>query len=90
MCRSPDDETKFLAKPDNPEDWSVEASLYIDASPGAIKPVGFSRANESLPDGATDNGFGLYGGWAYHKDDPEAALEMKFLATPTNESDVFL
>lgn len=63
--------------------------MYIDLTEGAVNPVRFALDNETLPSGASSVGFGLYGGWAYHKKD-NATIEMNFLATPTNETGVYL
>ena len=69
--------------------WSTEPTMYVDLTEGATNPVGFTTGNETLPSGATVVGFGLYGGWAFHKQ-KDASLEMKFLATPTNETGIYL
>lgn len=63
--------------------------MYVDLTEGAANPVGFTMDNKTLPKGASAVGFGLYGGWAFHKQG-NADLEMKFLATPTNETGIYL
>lgn len=63
--------------------------MYVDTTDGAMNAVGFVAGNETAPDGATVTGFGLYGGWAFHRDD-SSSIEMKFIASPTNETDVYL
>jgi hypothetical protein len=63
--------------------------MYVDLTEGATNPIGFVNDNETLPSGASTVGFGLYGGWAFHKQN-NANIEMKFLATPTNETGIYL
>ncbi|KAJ4303507.1 hypothetical protein N0V90_002403 [Kalmusia sp. IMI 367209] len=84
-----DDDTKFIAKADSTVSWSSSPTMYVDLTDGAANPVGFVTDNGTLPSGATVVGFGLYGGWAFHKQN-DSALEMKFLATPTNETGIYL
>ncbi|KAL1595208.1 hypothetical protein SLS60_009896 [Paraconiothyrium brasiliense] len=84
---------KFVAKANTTAastlDWSPEPTMYIDMTEGVANPIGFAKDNETLPSNATTVGFGLYGGWAFHKPD-DADIEMKFLATPTNETGIYL
>lgn len=61
--------------------------MYIDTTTG-LNAVGFTFSTGNLTDGETVDGFGLYGGWAFHMND-EDKVEMKFYATPTNETDVY-
>lgn len=63
--------------------------MYIDTTEGSLNAVGFVQGNQTLGDGSTTTGFGLYGGWAFHTND-ESTIEMKFVATPTNETDIYL
>lgn len=79
----------FVANPDNSTNWPSARTMYVDVTEGAVEPVGFALANETLRDGKTTSGFGLYGGWAFHKQN-SSAIEMKFIATPTNETDIYL
>ncbi|KAF2687907.1 hypothetical protein K458DRAFT_414976 [Lentithecium fluviatile CBS 122367] len=81
--------TEFVATPDTTVDWDSEPTMYIDTTEGAINAVGFVKGNETLGDGETTTGLGLYGGWAFHKVE-NSTIEMKFIATPTNESDIYL
>ena len=89
MTPADDDTTKFVARPERTMDWPSEPTLFIDITEGAMNPVGFVKGNETVPHGTEVSGFGLYGGWAFHKN-AEASIEMKFLATPTNETDLYL
>ncbi|KAH7390704.1 hypothetical protein BKA66DRAFT_607726 [Pyrenochaeta sp. MPI-SDFR-AT-0127] len=82
------DDAKLIATPDSTASWSSEPSLYIGADDGDLKKIGFSAGNETIPDGAIVAGFGLFGGWAYNSEHA-GAIEMKFVASPTNETDVY-
>lgn len=62
--------------------------MYIGAEVGDIKSVGFAAGNERTADGATVAGFGLFGGWAFNNVNA-GAIEMNFVASPTNETDVY-
>ena len=84
-----DDDTEFIATPERTMDWPAEPTLFIDMTEGTNNPVGFVKGNETLENGSTISGFGLYGGWAFHKNG-EGSIEMNFLATPTNETDIYL
>ncbi|KAF2640243.1 P-loop containing nucleoside triphosphate hydrolase protein [Massarina eburnea CBS 473.64] len=80
--------TEFVAAPDVTVEWESSPTLYVDTTAGAINPIGFIKQNETLPEGATAIGFGLYGGWAYHRQE-ESDIQMKFIATPTNETGIY-
>ncbi|KAF1979902.1 hypothetical protein BU23DRAFT_108213 [Bimuria novae-zelandiae CBS 107.79] len=83
---------KFVAKGNSTgtaPSLSSKPTMYVDVTEGASNPVGFTTDNETLPSGATAVGFGLYGGWVFHKQQ-NSSLEMKFIATPTNETGIFL
>ncbi|KAF2445481.1 hypothetical protein P171DRAFT_430892 [Karstenula rhodostoma CBS 690.94] len=81
---------KFVARANTTSPaWPTEPTMYVDLTEGAAISVGFTTDNKTLPDGATSVGFGLYGGWVFHKQD-DADIEMKFLATPTNETGIYL
>lgn len=84
-----DDETEFLASPDSTVDWASQLTMYVDTTGGSLNTVGFVKGNETVQGSGTTSGFGLYGGWAFHKNSEEA-IEMKFVATPTNETDIYL
>lgn len=83
------DDVQFVATPDRTTDWTALPTMYVDNSTDAYSPIGFVLGNETLGDGLSDSGFGLYGGWAFHKNG-DGEVEMKFHATPTNETDVYL
>ncbi|KAF2799929.1 hypothetical protein K505DRAFT_229909 [Melanomma pulvis-pyrius CBS 109.77] len=84
------EDAEFVATPNRTVDgWSAEPTLFIDLTEGANNPIGFVKKNESLGSGSTVSGFGLYGGWAFHKDDG-GPIAMKFLASPTNETGIYL
>jgi hypothetical protein len=68
--------------------WASRPRLYIGADAGDLKSVGFAFANETHEAGAIDTGFGLFGGWAFNNI-KDGAIEMNFVATPTNETDVY-
>lgn len=69
--------------------WTSQPTMYVDLTEGAANPVGFTTDNDTLSSSATVVGFGLYGGWAFHKQESES-LEMNFLAEPTNETGIYL
>lgn len=82
--------SKFVAKSNTTTHaWSTDPMMYIDMTEGTNNPVGFIHDNETLPSGASTVGFGLYGGWAFHKQG-DSEIEMKFLAAPTNETGIYL
>jgi hypothetical protein len=58
-----EENTEFVATPNTTVDWDVEPTMYIDTTAGVINPVGFVKGNETLPEGSTTTGLGLYGGW---------------------------
>jgi hypothetical protein len=68
--------------------WSGLPILAVDNSTGASNPVSFVNENDTENVGSI-SGFGLYGGWAFHKNGA-GEVEMKFIATPTNESGIYL
>ncbi|KAL5447409.1 hypothetical protein PMIN06_007492 [Paraphaeosphaeria minitans] len=47
--------------------WSTEPTMYVDLTEGATNPIGFTQDSKTLPSGTSSVGFGLYGGWAFHK-----------------------
>jgi hypothetical protein len=81
---------KFVAKANTTAISTLAGpTMYVDLTEGAANPIGFVKDNETLPGGASTVGFGLYGGWAFHKQN-DANIEMKFLAAPTNETGIYL
>ncbi|KAF2195355.1 hypothetical protein K469DRAFT_722603 [Zopfia rhizophila CBS 207.26] len=84
-----DESTEFVATPDRAMDWASQPTMYIDTTSDAFNPVGFTIGNETVDNSSTVTRFGLYGGWAFHRDD-EGIVEMKFYATPINETDIYL
>ena len=88
-----EDSDRFVARAssagsDDPS-WFSERTMFVDLTEGATSAVGFVADSERLPTGATTVGFGLYGGWAFHKQ-ADTSLEMKFVAAPTNETGIYL
>lgn len=79
---------QFVASPESPMNWSTLPILAVDNTTGASNPVSFVNSNDT-EDAGSVSGFGLYGGWAFHKNGA-GEVEMKFIATSTNESDVYL
>lgn len=83
------DDAEFEATPDETvENWTG-AYMAIDLTEEANNPVKFVNPNDTAPSGATKTGFGLYGGWAFHKDG-DGPVAMNFLASPTNETGIYL
>ena len=83
------DEAEFIAHPNRTIEGFTQPTLYVDLNAGTNDPLGFVGDNEKPPSGATVTGFGLYGGWAFHRNNGEP-IAMKFLASPTNETNVYL
>ncbi|KAF2711637.1 hypothetical protein K504DRAFT_523069 [Pleomassaria siparia CBS 279.74] len=81
-------DNQFLATPDGTLAGVTQPALYIDTTEGANNPVGFASTDD-MPTGGNDTGFGLYGGWAYHLDN-DGTIAMNFLASPTNETGIYL
>jgi hypothetical protein len=69
--------------------WPAHPVMYIDTNPKSSEAVGFAFSNATLNGTMSATGFGLYGGWAFHKG-ADAEVEMKFYATPTEDNDVYL
>ncbi|KAF2819689.1 hypothetical protein CC86DRAFT_471788 [Ophiobolus disseminans] len=82
------DDQKFVVTANGTTGWKSHPSMYIGAETGDVKSVGFKFDNETKADGAIVTGFGLFGGWAYNNIEA-GAIEMSFVATPTNETDVY-
>jgi hypothetical protein len=83
------EDAEFLATPDRTIEGWEEPAFAIDLTEGVNNPVKFVKANSTLGSDATVSGFGLYGGWAFHKDNG-GPIAMKFLASPTNETGIYL
>jgi hypothetical protein len=83
------EDAEFLATPDRTIEGWEEPAFAIDLTEGVNSPVKFVKANSTLGSDATVSGFGLYGGWAFHKDNG-GPIAMKFLASPTNETGIYL
>lgn len=81
------DDTRFVASPVNNLNWTTNPSMYIFADAGNIKTVGFVSNYKNVSDGAIVTDFGLFGGYAYN--DEYGAIEMYFVALPTNETDIY-
>jgi hypothetical protein len=63
--------------------------MYIGADNGDMKTVGFAADDKAIPKGAVVAGFGLFGGWAFNNNVKDGVIEMKFVASPTTEEDVY-
>ncbi|KAF2267367.1 hypothetical protein CC78DRAFT_577078 [Lojkania enalia] len=83
------DDAQFVATPERTVGWAAQPTMLVDMDTNSFDPVGFTWGNETLDNSSSTVGFGIYGGWAFHRND-EGTIEMKFYATPTNESDVYL
>ncbi|KAJ8112717.1 hypothetical protein OPT61_g4980 [Boeremia exigua] len=81
------DDSKLAASPEDNVSWSKDPIMYIGAEVDDVKTVGFVSEDE-IPQGVTVKGFGLFGGWAYNKQ-KSGAIEMNFIATPTNEHGLY-
>lgn len=82
------EDQKFVVTANRTTGWTSQPSMYIGADAGDIKSVGFKHDNETNKDGAIVAGFGLFGGWAFNNDQA-GTVKMDFVATPTNETDVY-
>ncbi|KAF2027241.1 hypothetical protein EK21DRAFT_115009 [Setomelanomma holmii] len=82
------DDEKFVAMPGGTVEWSSQPTMYIGANSGDLKVVGFTVGNETASTNSTVDGFGLFGGWAFNNMDA-GEIEMKFVASPTNETNVY-
>jgi hypothetical protein len=82
------DDLKFVASPeDGNVSWSKQPSMYIGADADDLKTVGFVT-EDKVTEGVTVKGFGLFGGWVYNNQ-KAGAIEMNFVATPTNETGLY-
>ncbi|OCL07333.1 hypothetical protein AOQ84DRAFT_440255 [Glonium stellatum] len=87
---STDSDTTFLVNADSATtNWTSQPMMYIDTTTNAFEPVGFTTSNTTLSEGEVTEGFGLYGGWAFHLNDA-GTVDMNFYASPTEENDVYL
>ena len=82
------EDQKFVVAANGTTEWASQPTMYIGADEGGIKSVGFEFDNGTMANGAIDTGFGLFGGWAFNNI-KAGAIEMNFVATPTNETDIY-
>ncbi|KAF2115269.1 hypothetical protein BDV96DRAFT_631925 [Lophiotrema nucula] len=83
------DKYAFVVTPERTMSWTAQPSMMVDMNSDAFEPVEFIFGNETAATSSSASGFGLYGGWAFHKNEA-GTVEMKFYATKTNESDIYL
>lgn len=62
--------------------------MYIGADTDDLKTAAVATEHD-LSECATVKGFVIFGGWAYNNQ-KAGAIEMDFIATPANETDLYL